>query len=178
MARKVKPFQITRDSSDAAKYGYTNEVLEFGPRYSPPVDNTLIMNIFHGTMDGGISILMDHEAVAKLLAWLSADVDFWLGTIEFPELQTSAELSRRVHSMTGEELVDVRIWWHGSKRARSYHLTPRQREAVVEFLQEALAGRWEGWLSPEDVPMAYHGHVTTNGVKAPCKLCDLRAVKA
>jgi hypothetical protein len=152
--------------------------MEFGPRYSPPVDNTMIMNIFHGTMDAGISILMDHEAVAKLLAWLSADVDFWLGTIEFPDLQTSAELARRIHSMTGEEIVDVRITWHGSRRARVYHLTPRQREATVEFLRAALEDGWEGWLAPADVHPMYHGHVTTNGVKAPCKLCDLRAAKA
>lgn len=177
MARKVKPFQITRDSSDAAKYGHTNEILEFGPRYSPALDNTMNMSIHHRTTDGGVGILMDHEDAARLLAWLSDDVDSWTGTLEIKDIQTTAELARRTGSMTMEELVDVRIWWHGSKRARSYVLTPRQLAIVVEFLQEALAGRWEGWLAPEDVPMFHHGHVTTNGVKAPCKLCDLKAAK-
>lgn len=179
MARKIAPFQLRRDSAAVATYGPSNDVLEFGPRYSPPLDNTMVVNIFHATLDGGVSVLMDHEDVTALLEWLAENpLDTWRGSISYRCTQTTAEFVRRAHPVTGDELVDVRIWWHGSKRARSYVLTHGQTEELVTFLRRALEEGWEGWLAPADVAPALHGHVAVNGVQAPCKLCELRAAKA
>lgn len=162
--------------------GNSRMVLQFGPRYRKPVDNTLVVSIFQATTGGDVSIVMDDEAVTALVNW------FQSGVYEFRHVgvQTTLEVWSEWDSLHQEDVTHFRIMWQGSGRSREVALTERHLSQVIAWLTtDALGYIWEGWLKPEDVPPAYHGHVRVTGTTGyvtvpvsgavvPCRLCAIR----
>lgn len=169
MARKVNipPFVAAMETAP-------NVIFQVGPRYNPPVDNTLIMEVTHRTIGHGVSVLMDDADVRLFLGWLEADE--WESSYEIPDTQTTAVVRKRQHSMTLQDVLDFTISWNGSGRTREITLTYPQIQELVEFLTTALGPEgWSGWLPPTEVSGLFHGHVWRSGVLVtPCRLCELQ----
>lgn len=150
---------------DAGQSGNGNMILSFGPRYAKPLDNTMIMSVWHRTTDGAVSVLLDDLSVESLTDWLEGDEC----SLTINDLQTSAVMIREFG------YVHFAISWHGSGRTRRITLTEVQAEALAKWLRtEALTYQWNGWLAPADVPAPYHDHTKINGIKEWCRLCHLK----
>lgn len=178
MARKVNvpPFVAAMETAP-------HVIFQVGPRYNPPVDNTLIMEVTHRTMGNGVSVLMDDSDVRLFVEWLSIE-DEWESSYVIADTQTTATVRKRVHSMTEEDLLDISISWNGSGRTREITLKLPQIRELVTFLTTALSPEgWAGWLPPLAVPSTYHGHVwrvverlehMNRREMEPCRLCELQ----
>lgn len=157
----VRPFRVM--SAD----GYN--VLQFGPRHARPsaANRELVLQIFHRTIDGGVSALVTAEQVGVLARWFEStepvvhhdgghpplgpqpDGSFQEKTIYYREfsvlphiwtlrdLQTSAEAE-----MLENDRCAVRVWWHGSGRARAAELSAEDRRAVAGFLTRFARDGW------------------------------------
>jgi hypothetical protein len=142
-----------------------NKILQFGPRYTRPLDHTMIMSVFHRTTGGDVSILLDDLSVTALARWLVEPT----GTHQINDLQTTAFFTRQ------DSNVIVSVQWNGSRRGQKIVLSLEDVAAVHMWLMdEALTYRWPGWLRPSDVPGSYHDHVKINGRQEPCRLCKIR----
>lgn len=161
---KPRAFQVL-GSPDVQTAGNGNMVLNFGPRYAKPVDNTMIMSVFHKTTDGSVSVLIDDLSAVALADWLDSNsLDHMIY-----DTQTTAYLLREFG------YVHIAISWNGSGRTARITITDVQAEVLAKWLRtEALTYEWNGWLEPLAVPVTYHGHISRHGVPDPCRLCDMK----
>lgn len=142
-----------------------NKVLQFGPRYTRPIDHTMVMSVFHRTTGGDVSVLLDDLSAKALARWLAEPA----GTHQINDLQTTAFFTFQ------DSKVIVSVQWNGSRRGQKIVLSVEDVAGVHMWLMdEALTYRWPGWLRPTDVPGAHHGHVKINGRQEPCRLCKIR----
>lgn len=159
MAR-VRSFQVI--SAD----GYI--VVGFGPRYRNPGNSReLALQVFHRTMGGGVSVLIEPEQVGILAQWFTAEEPtvhssgghpslgpqpggsfqeptlYYRQFIVLPhtwilrDLQTTAEAEN-----TDNGGCDIWIKWNGSGRTRSASLSPEDRRAVAGFLTRFDRDGW------------------------------------
>lgn len=151
--------------------GNSRMVLQFGPRYRRPVDNTLNISIFQATTGGEVSINLDDLEVATLAGWLRDGHD--AHTVHSG--QVTMEAFRDWDEHMDAEVVHIRIGWTSGGRTREVALSERDAERVRVWLEEeALTFDWTGWVEPVNVSVPYHGHVTISGVLQPCRLCTLQ----
>lgn len=162
MARtpKVKPFWLT------SMGGYN--IIEFGPRYPQPgASRELVLQVFHRTTDGRVSVLIEPDQVDVLGRWFlgeevvihhsgghrplgeQPDGSFQEPTEYFREftvfnhawtlrdLQTTAEAIR-----DPDGTVEITISWNGSGRTRSARLSSEDRRAVAGFLTKFHRDGW------------------------------------
>src|SRR5690349_20930230 len=123
MARKVNipPFRTAMETAPSV-------IFQVGPRYNPPVDNTMILEVTHRTIGNGVSVLMDDSDVRLFVEWLATE-DEWESSYVISDTQTMAVFCKRVHGPTGEVELDVSISWKGSGRTRRAALTYGQHRA-------------------------------------------------
>ncbi|MFI7642240.1 hypothetical protein [Nonomuraea sp. NPDC049400] len=168
MPRRIPPFQIA-GNSDSAKPGNYSMVLQFGPRYSPPLDHTMVLTVFHRTNGGGVSVLVDDEQAAALAAWLARGA----GEHVITDTQTEARFRREPGA---EACVHVEVGWNSGVGRVSITLSASQAAEAARWLtEEALTYQWPGWLSPLAVSPGFHDHLSVDGQRQPCRLCDLAA---
>jgi len=117
----------------------SNQVfLEMGPRYNPPQDDTTVLRVGHKTVDsGGISVLLEQGDLLILQASLELGHQW-----NFAGLQTMAQLYQPRH-----ERQELTIWWKGSGRARTFHITRDQADSMAAWISDALVYGWTGWKS-------------------------------
>lgn len=48
-----------------------NMIVELSARYARPLDDTTVLNVFHRTTDGGISVLLERDEFHTLAQWLA-----------------------------------------------------------------------------------------------------------
>lgn len=113
------------------------KVLEFTARYARPYDDTTIMNVFHRTTDGGVSVLLEREDIGRVADWFRNPVS----VLRLDDLQTEASLT------PDGELAGVSIRWKGSGRTSSVILSDEGRSEVSSWLAHIDAHGWEGWKS-------------------------------
>jgi hypothetical protein len=154
-----------RGRSGLGRRDNSNKVIQFGPRYTKPLDHTMVLSVFHRTTDGSVSVLLDDQAVTDLTRWLIEPA----GTHTINDLQTTAFFTRQ------DDNVIVSIQWNGSRHGQKIVLSLDDVASIHMWLMdEALSYRWTGWLRPTDVPGVFHGHITRGGRKDPCRLCQMR----
>lgn len=168
MPRKIQPFQIKMAT---ARVG-----LEIGPRYARPLDNTVVWEVFHDTTGGGVAVLLDDQDMVKVMNWLTDEDLPWDGDLEFRQPQTTMVLHKRVHNMTQDEVLDIRISWNGSGRAMEMTALGTQVDDLSKFIARAILGEWPGWLDPMDVAPQMHGHLYVMGTRQHCRLCVLQGL--
>jgi YD repeat-containing protein len=126
-----------RGPLDKDRGGNTNMILQFGPRYRQPLDDTTIMSVFHRTTDGSVSVLLERDQFVNLGNALLAES----GSHEIHDLQTTAFLD------WGPGGLIVRIKWNGSGRLVSVTLNSDQRATLAAILTKMAVNGWEGWKS-------------------------------
>lgn len=132
---KVDPFQA--QGSDE----WSNSVIQFGPRYNPPVDATMSLSIFHRTTDGGISVLLDVDRVRELHEYLDMEN---AGNFIVRDIQTSLVVFQEEDGTTF-----FRTYWNGSGRSKLIYVSDEDTGRLYEWLGNALAGKWNGWKHGE-----------------------------
>lgn len=144
-AAKIKPFQAMSVNG--------RNVLEFGPRYSRRAyDDTTVIQCFHRTLGGGVSVLFERNDFATFTRWLAEPGE---GRWEFPGLQTTVSFEKGDlrYAESHQDPLDVpggllvRIWWNGSGRTASALLDARGRAALLDWAADKEANGWEGWKS-------------------------------
>lgn len=150
----------------AAVPGTSNHlmILQLGARYVRPMDDTTVMSVFHRTIDGSVSVLLERDDFTVLAQWLRGEaVDAVTGgprpgvehdlhyrerivrqhVLAFRGTQTKAVLSRPV--LAGG--MDVRIYWNGSGRTTRVHLDDAQVRELAAWAAERDAQGWAAWRS-------------------------------
>jgi hypothetical protein len=128
---KITPFQA-RGSDE-----WSNAVLQFGPRFNPPIDATMILNIFHRTTDGGISVLLELDKVRALHEYLDMED---AGNFIACDVQTTLVVYQEEDGTTF-----FRTYWNGSGRSKLIYVSDEDTGRLYEWLGDALAGNWNGW---------------------------------
>jgi hypothetical protein len=129
---KIETFTIFQDD------GHGQVFLEVGPRYNPPLDDTTILRVGHKTVDpGGISVLLEQGDLLILQASLELGHQW-----SFAGLQTMAQTYG-----ADAGVQELTIWWKGSGRARTFHLTQDQAESMAIWISDSLMYGWTGWKS-------------------------------
>lgn len=167
MSRKQAAEGFSAFGTDPRRY----MVLELGVRYRTPQDNTTVMNVFHKTTDGGVSVLLERETFHHLSEWLDGGRISGRLTIEAPDLfdvrtklpltyqevgitdrmfeihgtQTSARIVKPT-APSGPALA-VSISWNGSGRSRSISLDRASTDRLTDWMVDADAHGWTGWRS-------------------------------
>ncbi len=118
-------------------------ILEFCSRYARPQDDMTVMNVFHRTTDGGVSVLLEREDIRPLANWFAGTKPF-LAPVTLMELDGTQ--TRAVFKDYGPT-VGVTVAWKGSGRARSVTLSGEDRRAVAAWLDHIDRNGWEGWKS-------------------------------
>lgn len=117
--------------------GHRNLIWELHARYARPYDDTTILNVFHRTLDGGVSVLLERPVFHELAVALASE----RGEFTVKGVQTSAHLSWT------EQGLFTRIWWHGSGRASEMRLDADQLQTVRAAMANMDAIGWAGWRS-------------------------------
>jgi hypothetical protein len=164
-----------------------NMILQLSPRYWPPIDNTMVMSIFHKTTDGSVSVLMDDEQAMVFAKWAAEGRDLlkagqaaawelpngqttaravWFKTAEEIDVSEGAQITR-IPGLYGAALL-ITISWNGSGRYRSITLDEEMAAELAMWIYNARHGQrdregWPGWLDPYTMPMHAHGHVWVSG---------------
>jgi hypothetical protein len=167
--KQVVPYQVRGRELDSASAN-ANMVFELGPRYKRPHDDTTVMRVFHRTIDGDVSVLLEREHIPVVAAWLARtappsetggppdtgpqpDGSYQEPTIYYRQtvvndglmvirdLQTTATLRRH-----GGQ-VSVSIAWNGSGRSVGVRLDAGQVADTIAWLEHADAFGWDGWKS-------------------------------
>jgi hypothetical protein len=143
------------------------DYLECGPRYRKPIDNTMCFGLAHKTTGGYVGVLMDDEDVSEFVRFLEGDA------LSF-HMQCSQTY---MQAASGPYGLAVKVAWN-SGRSRTAVLDGAQVAELLQFMREALAGKWVGWLDPADVPPTFHGHVYVDGeLLQPCRLCMIKGMR-
>lgn len=128
---KAEPFQVIGMDEQS------NSVLEFGPRFNPPIDDTMSLRIFHRTTDGGISVLLTVEQVRELRDYLDMEN---AGNHTVRDNQTSLVVYQEDDGTTF-----FRTYWNGSGRSKLIYVSDEDTGRIYEWLGGALEGKWNGW---------------------------------
>lgn len=129
--RKIEAFQIVNGT----------DVLEFGPRYRRPQDDTIIMSVFHRTTGHGVSWLIERDAVVEMADRLASSWD--------SVLETRRDMLRITRA---DGFTVVRITQGGSGQARSISLTRARADQAAGWLRDKDAHGWTGWRSGRSTP--------------------------
>lgn len=124
----IKPFQITGTDG--------RTVLQFGPRYTRPVDDTTMLSVFHRTLDGGVGVLLEREAIPAIAEWLDDSSD---------EMLLRGVQTFSVWRKFPSGYITVKCEWHGSGRARTVSLSARDAKSVYWWLTKIDRDGWDGW---------------------------------
>jgi hypothetical protein len=151
-----------------------NMIVQLGARYARPLDDTTVLNVFHRTTDGGISVLLERDEFHTLAQWLAGqwpvpggeeffqegpvrrgetgiplayrEVRQTVGQFMIHDLQTTAILTKAGNTDRGRGMA-VLVRWNGSGRTVSALLRDVQVTLFEEFVTDADTKGWVGWKS-------------------------------
>lgn len=145
-----------------------HNILQLGPRTARPgKSRELVLQVFHRTTGGGVSVLIEEGQVDVLARWFTGtepvthhegghpplgpqpDGSFQEPTIYFreftvvPSAFTLRDLQTTARASTGDNGgCTVAIGWNGSGRTRSATLSGEDRRAVGGFLTRFARDGW------------------------------------
>lgn len=143
-------------------------ILQLGPRYARPGNSReLVLQVFHRTTGGAVSVLIEEDQVGVLARWFTGtervtyhdgghpplgpqpDGSFQEPTIYFREFTVvpTAWILRDLQTTARGSVQDnggctVSISWNGSGRTRSATLSAEDRRAVGGFLTRFDRDGW------------------------------------
>jgi hypothetical protein len=141
--RTVIPVQI-QGRAWAGRPGNENMILQLGPRYDPPLDDTTILQLFHKTTDGGVSVLLERDAFQALAMVLNASST---GEWTHNDGQTAARIIWLAILGHDGGCAMVTIKWNGSGRYRTVKLKENQFETFRAIVANMAREGWPGWKS-------------------------------
>ena len=141
--KRVKPFQLK--AAGGKPY-----ILEIGPKYNRPQDDTTILSVFQRTTGGGGSFLLERPQFTGLAAWLSGD------------RAQPFELKDRSHYLTlftDGRLLHIGTGWLSASGGKvSLYLDAPETHRLTAWAVERDAFGWEGWKSGCPVEMRDQWH--------------------
>jgi hypothetical protein len=158
--KAVQPFQVP----SVDRY----MILQLGPRTARPGNSReLVLQVFHRTTGGGVSVLIEPDQVGILARWFTSteavthssgghpplgpqpDGSFQEPTLYYRQfiVLPSFWTLRDLQTTAETEMLDnggcrVSVFWNGSGRTRSATLSAEDRRAVAGFLTKFDRDGW------------------------------------
>jgi hypothetical protein len=116
-------------------------VVELGPRYRKPLDRTTDLRVFHRTIGGGASFLLEREQFTELRTWLGTD---HLRELVF---KTPLHYARLRSPFPGT--VSVSVGWKSASGGRGIGtLSAADTAALAAWTADKDDHGWTGWREP------------------------------